>query len=232
MLLFPALHSVMRRALLRRVAFPAGYGPMRGRAAYARKRVGIQRNFLGSGPARNGRGRLPQDIIADKGGKCKGQFGGMGVAAAGASEASPQGRRGMGGLLGNNLQSPSAGQAFYKVIICMPDGGGGFVITSGGASLIKDFSWHACPAGAYFCTYKSRQNTLGALPQDPCRWLCWIRISFSLNDREKQIRTAHRIAPKVAAAHLPFPPTPFPDGGKGARMGGQVQGGSLVLGVC
>ena len=42
-----------------------------------------------------------------------------------------------------------------------------FAITSGGASLIKDFSWHACPAGADFCSCKSQQNTLGALPQDP-----------------------------------------------------------------
>ena len=40
------------------------------------------------------------------------------------------------------------------------------------------FGLHAYPAGAYFCAYKSRQNTLGALPQDPCRWLCWIRIDF------------------------------------------------------
>ena len=39
-------------------------------------------------------------------------------------------------------------------------------------------SKHAYPAGAYFCAYKSRQNTLGALPQDPCRWLCWIRIDL------------------------------------------------------
>ena len=39
-------------------------------------------------------------------------------------------------------------------------------------------SKHAYPAGAYFCSYKSRQNTLGALPQDPCRWLCWIRIDL------------------------------------------------------
>ena len=45
----------------------------------------------------------------------------------------------------------------------------------------KSFSYlglYAYPAGAYFCAYKSRQNTLGALPQDPCRWLCWIRIDF------------------------------------------------------
>ena len=51
-------------------------------------------------------------------------------------------------------------------------------ITSGGAGLLQGLSKHACPAGAYFCSYKSRQNTLGALPQDPCRWLCWIRIDF------------------------------------------------------
>ena len=31
--------------------------------------------------------------------------------------------------------------------------------------------------------------------------------------------------------HLPFPPTPFPDGGKGARMGGQVGTESDALGV-
>ena len=26
---------------------------------------------------------------------------------------------------------------------------------------------HAYPAGAYFCMHKSRQNALGAVPQDP-----------------------------------------------------------------
>ena len=88
---------------------------------------------------------------------------------------------------------------------------------------------YAYPAGAYFCAHKSRQNTLGALPQDPCRWLCWIRID--LRREPKSIRTAHRIAPKVAAAHLPFPPTPFPDGGKGARMGGRLETDRNALGV-
>ena len=36
--------------------------------------------------------------------------------------------------------------------------------------------------------------TLGALPQDPCRWLYWIRIDLRWS--RKSIRTAHRIAPK------------------------------------
>ena len=39
----------------------------------------------------------------------------------------------------------------------------------------------------------------------------------------KSIRTAHRIAPKVAAAHLPFPPTPFPEAGKGPGWAGNYK---------
>ena len=58
-------------------------------------------------------------------------------------------------ILGEGWRAPAAG-GVKKI-----------VVTFGGAGLIKDFSWHAYPAGAYFCSYKSRQNTLGALPQDP-----------------------------------------------------------------
>ena len=126
-------------------------------------------------------------------------------------------------------------------------------ITSGGEGLIKGFSWHAYPAGRVcshlwwgesynrlnqhgsppgrsFYSCKRNQNTLGALPQDPCRWLCWIRIDLR---REPKINPycAQNRSQGSLRQHLPFPPTPFPDGGKGARMGGQVQGGSLSLGV-
>ena len=41
---------------------------------------------------------------------------------------------------------------------------------------------------------------------------------FSLNNREKQIRTAHRCAPKVATAYLPPPPAPSPAAGEGASI--------------
>ena len=102
--------------------------------------------------------------------------GGGGCGAAGASEASPQGRRGMGGLLGNNLQSPSVGQAFYKVIICMPDGGGEFVITSGGASLIKDLISTPARRGHPFVPTKGCKSGLGLRPKDPVALLRWIRI--------------------------------------------------------
>ena len=48
----------------------------------------------------------------------------------------------------------------------------------GGESLLQGYRLYAYPAGADFCSCKSQQNTLGALPQDPCRLQCWIRIDF------------------------------------------------------
>ncbi len=37
---------------------------------------------------------------------------------------------------------------------------------------------YGSPPGRSFYSCKRNQNTLGALPQDPCRWLRWIRIDF------------------------------------------------------
>ena len=97
----------------------------------------------------------------------------------------------------------------------------------------RSFRYHskyAYPAGAYFCSYKSRQNTLGALPQDPGRLQCWIRIDLR---REPKINPycAQNRSQSSLRQHLPFPPTPFPDGGKGARMGGRLETEGDALGV-
>ena len=70
---------------------------------------------------------------------------------------------------------------------------------------------------------------MGLCPKTPVAGCAGYGLIF--DGSPKSIRTAHRIAPKVAAAHLPFPPTPFPDGGKGARMGGKVGFESDVLEV-
>ena len=53
------------------------------------------------------------------------------------------------------------------------------------------------------------QNTLGALPQDPCRWLCWIRIDLR---REPQINPycAQNRSQGSHGRICPFPPPPFP----------------------
>ena len=95
-------------------------------------------------------------------------------------------------------------------------------ITSGGAGLLQGLSKHAYPAGADFCSYKSRQNTLGALPQDPCRWLCWIRIDFR---REPKINPycAQNRSQGSRRRICPFPPPPFPMAGKGLGWAGKCR---------
>ena len=104
-----------------------------------------------------------------------------------------------------------------------------FVGTSGGAGLLQGLSKHAYPAGAYFCSYKSRQNTLGALPQDPCRWLCWIRIDFRRKPKINPYCAQNRSQGSRSASALS--PHPLSRGGKGARMGGQLKTDSNALGV-
>ena len=84
-----------------------------------------------------------------------------------------------------------------------------FLLAFGGEKSPIGDSQYGSPPGRSFYSCKRNQNTLGALPQDPCRWLCWIRID--LRRQPKSIRTAHRIAPKVACGSIcPFPPPPFP----------------------
>ena len=88
----------------------------------------------------------------------------------------------------------------------------------------KRLNWYAYPAGADFCSCKSQQNTLGALPQDPSRLQCWIRIEFrrepKFNPYCAQIRSQ--------GSHgriCPFPPPPFPTRERGpdgrVRLGRQ-----------
>ena len=62
---------------------------------------------------------------------------------------------------------------------------------------------YAYPAGAYFCSCKSRQNTLGAVPQDPLAAKLRLDTDWAfqlpLKSRSAQRR---RYALKVPAAHL------------------------------
>ena len=126
-----------------------------------------------------------------------------------------------GGVCARGWLTAGRAQRARRGIGLVGDFRGWSAIACGGGELFRKLGLHACPAGADFCSCKSQQNTLGALPQDPCRWLCWIRID--LRRSRKSIRTAHRIAPKVAAAHLPFPPTPFPVAGKGPGWAGKCR---------
>ena len=76
---------------------------------------------------------------------------------------------------------------------------------AGRASFILGFNLRAYPAGAYFCAYKSRQNTLGALPQDPGRLQCWIRIEFRWEPKINPYCAQNRSQSSLRQ-HLPLPP--------------------------
>ena len=100
---------------------------------------------------------------------------------------------------------------------------------SGGASLLQGLSKHAYPAGADFCSCKSQQNTLGALPQDPGRLQCWIRIEFRREPKFNPYCAQNRSQGSRSASALS--PHPLSRGGKGARMGKRLETDSNALGV-
>ena len=57
---------------------------------------------------------------------------------------------------------------------------------------------HAYPAGAYFCMRKSRQNALGAVPQDPLT----LKLRLDTNDAKASSVQRRRYILKVPAAHF------------------------------
>ena len=59
-------------------------------------------------------------------------------------------------------------------------------------------SLYASPAGPYFCSCKSRQNTLGAVPQDPLT----LKLRLDTNDAKASSIQRRRYALKVPAAHF------------------------------
>ena len=68
----------------------------------------------------------------------------------------------------------------------------------GGAESPEGDSLYAYPAGAYFCSCKSRQNTLGAVPQDPPN----AKLRLDTNDALASSVQRRRYALKVPAAHF------------------------------
>ena len=73
---------------------------------------------------------------------------------------------------------------------------------NGGAESPEGDSLYACPAGAYFCSCKSRQNTLGAVPQDPLT----LKLRLDTNDAKASSVRRRRYALKVPAAHFILAP--------------------------
>ena len=72
------------------------------------------------------------------------------------------------------------------------------VVAFGVAESPMGDSPYAYPAGTYFCSCKSRQNTLGAVPQDPLT----LKLRLDTNDALASSVRRRRYALKVPAAHF------------------------------
>ena len=73
---------------------------------------------------------------------------------------------------------------------------------SASRSFINGFNLYASPAGAYFCMRKSRQNALGAVPQDPLT----LKLRLDTND-VNIVRTAPQIRSQGACGAFYFGPS-------------------------
>ena len=87
-------------------------------------------------------------------------------------------------------------------------------------------SRYAYPAGAYFCMRKSRQNALGAVPQDPLT----LKLRLDTNDALASSVQRRRYALKVPAAHFYVEivdrvPLPRSGGGVGGAEPSAASGG-------
>ena len=69
---------------------------------------------------------------------------------------------------------------------------------SAGRRFCRVQSRYAYPAGAYFCMRKSRQNALGAVPQDPLT----LKLRLDTNDAKASSVQRRRYALQVPAAHF------------------------------
>ena len=74
-----------------------------------------------------------------------------------------------------------------------------FISPSAARSFTKGIHLYAYPAGAYFCSCKSRQNTLGAVPQDPLT----LKLRLDTND-VNIVRTAPQIRSQGACGAFYF----------------------------
>ena len=84
-----------------------------------------------------------------------------------------------------------------------------FVVACGGARFLESPVCTARRRGVPFTRVKGTKTCLGRCPKTPVAGCAGYGLIF--DGSRKSIRTAHRIAPKVACGSIcPFPPPPFP----------------------
>ena len=69
--------------------------------------------------------------------------------------------------LGRNCGRLAVARGLLQGMMSTAAAGAKLVVAFGVAESPEGDGLHAYPAGAYFCMHKSRQNALGAVPQDP-----------------------------------------------------------------
>ena len=121
-----------------------------------------------------------------------GQVGGRLAAKASLVQREVARRSRDGGIVGR----------YYDLVLSLFSYGASLQSPGGGAESPEGDGLYACPAGAYFCSCKSRQNTLGAAPQDPLT----LKLRLDTNDAKASSVRRRRYAPKVPAAHFILAP--------------------------
>ena len=105
--------------------------------------------------------------------------------------------------LGRNCGRLAVARGLLQGMMSTAAAGAKLVVAFGVAESPEGDGLHAYPAGAYFCMHKSRQNALGAVPQDPLAAKLRLDTNWTfqqmLKSRSVQRR---RYALKVPAAHF------------------------------
>ena len=105
--------------------------------------------------------------------------------------------------LGRNCGRLAVARGLLQGMMSTAAAGAKLVVAFGVAESPEGDGLHAYPAGAYFCMHKSRQNALGAVPQDPLTAKLRLDTNWTfqqmLKSRSVQRR---RYALKVPAAHF------------------------------
>ena len=115
-----------------------------------------------------------------------------------------------GGIMVIICNRLSAGQALQKVIICTARRRGGmtqFLLTFGGAGFLENLDCTPNRRGLTFVRAKVSKTRLGRCPKTPVAGCAGYGLIF--DGSPKSIRTAHRIAPKVATGVSALSPHPL-----------------------
>ena len=109
--------------------------------------------------------------------------------------------------LGRNCGRLAVARGLLQGMMSTAAAGAKLVVAFGVAESPEGDGLHAYPAGAYFCMHKSRQNALGAVPQDPLAAKLRLDTNWTFQQMLKsRFVRRRRYALKVPAAHFILDP--------------------------